>query len=146
MSICFEKVNARGGNMRNNYLYHHGVKGQHWGIRKKTASSGGRKKRSVSDKEKEKIKQHHIHRAQASIKAGAQFMKKNAPTIAAATVSVAFASAQMTALAPLASAAVSTSMNTIAAAAKAAKEYDEKIETTSATIVKKQLDGLNNSK
>ena len=132
--------------MQNNYLCHHGVKGQRWGVRKKTTSSGGRKRRNISDKEKEIIKQHRIRRAQASIKAGAQFMKKNAPNLAAATVSVAFASASMGMIAPLASAAVSTGMNTIAAASKAAKEFDEKIETTSATIVKKQLDGLNNSK
>lgn len=132
--------------MQNDYLCHHGVKGQKWGVRKKTTSSGGRKRRNISDKEKERIKQHRIHRAQASIKAGAHFMKTNAPNLAAATVSVALASASMGMIAPLASAAVSTSMNTIAAASKAAKEYDEKIETTSATIVRKQLDGLNNSK
>lgn len=110
--------------MQNDYLCHYGVKGQRWGVRKKTISSGGRKRRNISDKEKEIIKQHRIRRAKASIKAGTEFMKKNAPAIAA----------------------VSTSMNTLAAASKAAKEYDEKIETTSATIVKKQLDGLNNSK
>ena len=132
--------------MQNNYLCHHGVKGQRWGVRKKTTSSGGRKRRNISDKEKEIIKQHRIRRAQASIKAGTEFMKKNAPAIAAATVTVALTGAHMGTIAPLASAAVSTSMNTIAAASKAAKEYDEKIETTSATIVKKQLDGLNNSK
>lgn len=114
--------------MQNNYLCHHGVKGQKWGVHTKTTSSGGRKKRSISDKEKEALKQHRIRRAQASIKADAQFMKKNAPTIAAATVSVALASAQMGVIAPLASAAVSTSMNTVAAASKAAKEYDAKVD------------------
>lgn len=114
--------------MQNNYLCHHGVKGQHWGVRKKTASSGGRKKRSVSDKEKEALQQHRIRRARASIKAGAEFMKKNAPTIAAATVTVALTGASMGVIAPLASAAVSTSMNTVAAASKAAKEYDAKVE------------------
>ena len=114
--------------MQNNYLYHHGVKGQHWGVRKKTASSGGRKKRSVSDKEKEALQQHRIRRARASIKAGAEFMKKNSPTIAAATVTVALTGASMGVIAPLASAVVSTSMNTVAAASKAAKEYDAKVE------------------
>lgn len=55
-------------------------------------------------------------------------MKKNAPTIAAATVTVALTSVHMGAIAPLASAAVSTSMNTVAAASQAAKEYDAKVE------------------
>lgn len=114
--------------MQNNYLFHHGVKGQRWGVRKKTTSSGGRKRRNISDKKKEIIKQHRIRRAQASIKAGTEFMKKNAPTIAAATVTVALTGAHMAAIAPLASAAVSTSMNTLAVASKAAKEYDEKVD------------------
>lgn len=114
--------------MQNDYLCHHGVKGQKWGRTHETTSSSGRKRRNISDKEKEKMKQHRIHRAQASIKAGAHFMKTNAPTLAAATVSVALASASMGMIAPLASAAVSTSMNTLAAASKAAKEYDEKVD------------------
>ena len=95
---------------------------------KKTTSSDGRKRRNISDKEKEIIKQHRIRRAQASIKAGTEFMKKNAPTIAAATVTVALTGAHMGMIAPLASAAVSTSMNTVAAASKAAKEYDAKVD------------------
>lgn len=114
--------------MKNNYLYHYGVKGQHWGVRKKISSSGGRKKRNIADKEKEALKYHRIRRAKASIKAGTEFMKKNAPTIAAATVTVAFTGAHMAVVAPLASAAVSTTMNTVAAASKAAKEYDAKVE------------------
>lgn len=114
--------------MQNNYLCHHGIKGQRWGVRKKTTSSGGRKRRNISDKEKEIIKQHRIRRAQESIKAGTEFMKKNAPTIAAATVTVALTGAHMGVIAPLASAAVSTSMNTVAAASKAAKEYDAKVD------------------
>ena len=44
------------------------------------------------------------------------------------TVTVALTGAHMAVVAPLASAAVSTSMNTIAAASRAAKEYDAKVE------------------
>lgn len=113
--------------MQDIYLQHYGIKGMRWGIRKQTASSnGGRKKRSK--KEEAEIKEHRIRRARASIKAGASFMKKNAPTIAAATVTVALTGAHMGMIAPLASAAVSTSMNTVAAASEAAKEYDAKVE------------------
>lgn len=108
-----------GGGMEE-IIEHHGVKGQKWGVRKVR----GRKKRQLT-REQERERQHKIEKAKASVSAGAEFMKKNAPTIAAATVTVALTGAHMGLIAPLASAAVSTSMNTVAAANKAAKEYDE---------------------
>lgn len=105
-------------------IVHHGVKGQKWGVIK----SKGRKKRQLT-REQKRAREHRIERTKTSLHAGSEFMKKNAPTIAAATVTVALTGAHMAVIAPLASVAVSTSMNTIAAANKAAKEYDERKET-----------------
>lgn len=106
------------------FIEHHGVKGQKWGVIRRE----GRKKRQLTSEQK-RSRQHKIERTKASIHAGAEFMKKNAPTIAAATVTVGLTGAHMAVVAPLASVAVSTTMNTVAAANKAAKEYDELKET-----------------
>lgn len=130
--------------MQNNYLFHHGVKGQRWGVRKKTTSSGGRKRRNISDKEKETNRtlskrekyiqqQLELHdetleerkaRIRASqINVGKSYLKENAMVFATIPVtSVAIASSTgLGALGALGAGAVGVSLATLGGAYKIAK-------------------------
>lgn len=86
------------------YIEHYGVKGQRWGVRKKKTSGTGRKKRSAKQNEQD---------IERRIENGEDFIKQIVPAVSGATVSVVLASSGVGMVAPIASAAVSTSVRAL---------------------------------